>query len=42
MEGGGGGVEVGGDVEGGGSGVEGGGSVEGGGGVELGQPDGAK
>jgi hypothetical protein len=41
-KGGGGGVEVGGDVEGGGGVVEGADGVEGGGGAELGQPDGVK
>jgi hypothetical protein len=41
-KGGGGIVEVGGDVDGGGGIVEGGGGVEGGGDAKLGQPDGAK
>jgi hypothetical protein len=41
-KGGGGAVEVGGDVEGGGGVVEGGGGIEGGGGAELGQPNDAK
>jgi hypothetical protein len=41
-KGGGGVVEVGGDVEGHDGIIEGGGGVEGGGGAELGQPDGAK
>jgi hypothetical protein len=41
-KGGGGVIEVGGDVEGGGGVVEGGSGIEGGGGAELGQPDGTK
>jgi hypothetical protein len=41
-KGGGGVIEVGGDVEGGSGIIEGGGGVEGAGGAEFGQPDGAK